>query len=269
MKKALAALLLFLTIVPPVATAAEQNSLSFDLGLELSHITYKEPQLMRESGLMYGIHGICSYYGQARVPAGVRLDGRLSTGTVTYTGQYSNGAPVEVSGIRDTMFELRGMLGIYNLGEPGAVLMPWVGLGYRYLHDGADRIPGGYERESNYYYVPILLERVPARRPGWSVGWTAEYDYFLSGTQYSYLSDFNPGLSDMTNRQSNGFGWRASVRFLWRDALRTVAVEPFVRYWRIGQSEQSLVTLNGSPYAVGWEPVNNSTELGVQVAVTF
>jgi hypothetical protein len=205
MTRALAALLVFMTFVPSLAAAAQQTDSPLDLGLELSHITYKEPQFMRESGVMYGVHGTYSYYGRQRIPAGVRLDGRLSTGTVTYEGQYSDGTPVQVSGIRDVMVEVRGMLGIYNLGEPGAVLMPWIGLGYRYLYDGADRIPGGYVRESNYYYIPILLEYVPAHRPGWSIGWAAEYDYFLSGAQYSDLSDYNPGLSDMTNRQSHGF----------------------------------------------------------------
>ncbi len=268
MIRMLTALLFFLLAIVSPAAAEEQPSSTLDLGFELSHITYKEPEI-REAGVMLGVHGVYSYYGALRVPAGLRLDGRLSGGSVTYTGQNTTGTPIEMSGILDSMFEVRGLVGIYNLGEPGARLIPWVGLGYRYLYDGADKIAGGYRRESNYYYVPILLERIPARRPGWSVGWTAEYDYFLGGKQHSYLSDSNAGYNDLTNTQKDGFGYRGSVRFIWREQQSTVTVEPFIRYWRIAQSESAAITYYGNPYATGFEPTNTSTEIGLQVAVTF
>ncbi|KAF0119468.1 MAG: hypothetical protein FD151_1999, partial [bacterium] len=35
---------------------------TWELGTEISHITYKEPDVMREKGMMYGIDGSYAYH---------------------------------------------------------------------------------------------------------------------------------------------------------------------------------------------------------------
>jgi len=50
----------------------------------------------------------------------------------------------------------------------------------------------------------------------------------------------------------------------------TYALEPFVRYWNIDRSEISGITYRRYQTGwVGWEPENNSTEIGIKFKVVF
>lgn len=220
---------------------------------------------MREDGFMVGVVG--SY---ARNTSAVRLkfDGTFSVGSVDYTGSYSDGTPVTYSGIPDTMFEVRATLGPTAFASAASAYLPYVGLGYRYLVDGADVMPGGYLRESNYTYIPIGIEARPTTTGPWRFEITLEYDHFLGGTQYSQLSDVDPGFSDMTNKQTSGMGYRASLRFV-KAGRHSLIIEPFYKYWKIDQSETADITYLGMPWGYGWEPKNNSTEFGLRIQGRF
>jgi hypothetical protein len=247
------------------AAAASLRPESFDAGLQLSHITYREPGLIRESGIMYGV--TASYTGVGRAIMG-KVDGTLSHGSVDYVGSYQDGTPLTISNIKDTMFEVRGVIGTTDFVYVTSYYLPYIGLGYRYLYDGADVAPGGYRRESNYLYIPLGIEGVPATRGAWSFGFTLEYDLFLRGTQCSHLSDADPGFNDVENEQSSGYGYRASLRFL-RSGTHDIIIEPFYKYWNIDESDAELLTFYGTPYAYVVEPENNSKELGIRVIMRF
>ncbi|MHB8845628.1 MAG: hypothetical protein ACYC7L_12890 [Nitrospirota bacterium] len=238
---------------------------SFDAGVQLSHITYKEPGLMRESGIMYGVTG--AYTGVGRDIL-VKLDGTLSAGEVEYVGSYSDGTPLTAKGIQDTMFEFRAALGLTEFIRKDTSFIPYLGLGYRFLYDGADAIPGGYRRESNYIYLPLGIEGMVLTKGNWRMGFTLEYDLFLSGRQYSYLSDVNPGYNDMENTQDSGYGCRASLKFI-LGGKRDLIIEPFAKYWKIDQSDTTVITSFGTPIGSGYEPANNSTELGLRLLMRF
>lgn len=234
--------------------------------IELSHITYKEPGLMSERGIMYGFNVFYSLVSDVQW----KVEGKLSTGQVAYTGALMDGTPLSISGIGDTMLEVRGLWG---LSKPHAPYFqgPFAGLGYRYLYDGADKSEYGYRRESRYKYVPLGYEYVYAdeSESGWTTGWVIEYDYFLSGSQVSHLSDHNPGVSDMTNEQKEGYGYRASLKFRKSTDRINLTIEPFVRYWNIAQSVMQTVTYYGYPVGYGYEPANNSTEIGVKLILRY
>jgi hypothetical protein len=238
---------------------------SFDAGLQLSHITYKEPGLMRESGIMYGVTGA---YTRVRPGLMWRIDGTLTTGQVEYVGSYWDGTPLTVKGIQDTMFETRAVLGPTDFVNISSYYLPFIGIGYRYLYDGADKMAGGYRRESNYIYIPLGVDGLVTTKGRWSVGFTAEYDMFISGKQYSYLSDADPGYNDMENTQDSGYGYRASLKFM-REGKQNLTIEPFVKYWKIDKSNTTTITYYGTPVGSGYEPSNNSTELGVRVLIRF
>jgi hypothetical protein len=239
---------------------------SFDAGVQLSHITYKEPGLMRESGIMYGVAGAYTRVGRGLM---WRVDGTLSTGEMEYVGSYWDGTPLTVKGIRDTMFETRAVLGPTEFVYLSSYYLPFVGVGYRYLYDGADTIPGGYQRKSNYLYIPLGVDGLVMMKGRWSMGFTAEYDLFVLGRQYSYLSDADPGLNNIKNTQNSGHGYRASLKLI-LDGKQQLVIEPFYKYWKIAESDVVPLTYYGAPTPYGGvEPSNNSTELGVRVFVRF
>ncbi len=245
--------------------AGPRQTESVDAGVEMSHITYKEPGIMKQTGIMYGVHAA---YEDHDGPSYWKIEGKLSYGQVDYTGSLSSGTPHTFNNINDYLIEMRGLKGLQG-GESPSPLQPYIGLGYRYLYDGSDKDIYGYRRESNYIYVPIGLERRPEMNPGWSFGAVIEYDLFLWGKQISHLSDVNPGYSDAQNSQSTGYGVRGSLLFYRKGAENDVIIEPFVRYWNIKESEVDLVTFNGSPYTYLVEPDNNSTEIGIKFRMRF
>jgi len=52
---------------------------------------------------------------------------------------------------------------------------------------------------------------------------------------------------------------------------RKVAVqfEPFIRYWKIQESDSDDMTIWGIPVGEAYEPKNNSTEIGAALKVRF
>jgi hypothetical protein len=146
------------------------------------------------------------------------------------------------------------------------VLTPYTGIAYRYLNDGLQGVPGGYERESNYYYSPIGLEINKEFANGWSWDTTLEYDIFWGGQQKSHLSQAMAGLSDVTNDQKDGYGYRISMKFQSKNGF---GIEPYYRYWNIEQSDPAVVTYEGTPAAIGVEPKNNSQEVGIMFSKKF
>ncbi|NOZ69954.1 MAG: autotransporter outer membrane beta-barrel domain-containing protein [Deferribacteres bacterium] len=235
-----------------------------EIAPQVSHIRYKEPQVMEEKGVMYGIGGSYAYHNKVmlKIQAGYSL-GQLD---------YKNSGTID--NIDNYMIELRGLGGYDIPVSKATVLTPYIGLGYRYLNDDSSgKISStgayGYERESTYYYSPIGIESVTQLNSAWSVGLTVEYDLFWEGKQKSHLSDVNASFSDLKNDQHQGYGWRGSVSLRKKGKKVSFVMEPFVKYWNIAKSERSFITVSGSIWGYGWEPENNSTEFGIKLAAIF
>lgn len=238
----------------------------FTLGTEVSYIKYEEPSYMEEKGMMYGIVGSYAYHDKRMM---VKLEGKFSYGQVDYDGAYQDGTPLTISGISDYMLELRCLLG-YDFVAKSITITPHLGMGYRYLQDNSqDKSDAGYERESNYIYIPIGLETIANLGNGWSLGTNIEYDLFLWGRQISYLSDVDPGYSAVENEQMKGYGIRGSISIAKKGKKVGFIIEPFIRYWNIKESREGYIIYNKIPVAYGIEPDNDSTEIGCKLAVTF
>jgi hypothetical protein len=262
------------------------GSKQIELGCETSNIVYRESNVMRENGLMYGISGSFIYYGwipllpfnyYAWLPALpedrnksnsiVKLEGKLSTGQVDYRNSGT------IDDIRDYMLEARVLVGPVFYNKKIATI-PYLGWGYRYLNDdsgGKISSTGayGYERESNYYYMPIGVNLITDFNHGWFIETNTEFDIFLGGRQISHLSDVVPELNDLTNNQENGYGLRGSLKI--RKGFETVdfIIEPFIKYWNIKESEKSNIAYNNVVIGYGYEPRNDSTEYGIKLAMQF
>ena len=128
------------------------------------------------------------------------------------------------------------------------------------MNDDASFDPSGYERESNYLYIPLGYQFDSSHKVGWSFGATAEFDLFLWGRQRTHWSDFNPVLPDIDYRQNSGYGYRVSLRFQHKSKDAIFTIEPFFRYWDIDKSEVELGTL---------EPANETLEYGIKLIWRF
>jgi len=257
---------------------------SIEIGTEISYFKYKEPGVMQEKGIMYGI--FADYTMHSGSPVALEsfgdiidqyinnyyfgIDGLFKYGQV----DYSSGSTGSIDNINDFMFEITGKAGYEIALNENTVLVPYTGVGYRYLNDdsgGKLSTTGaaGYERESNYVYIPFGFETNTLLADGWSWGFGAEYDLFVGGKQKSHLEDVSSSLSTVENDQDSGYGVRGSIKIAKQSEKINWMVEPFVRYWNVDNSSTAVVTCGGTPCAVGYEPANESLDYGVRIGGAF
>ncbi len=134
---------------------------------------------MTNEGTLYGVVGSYTFYrhriGGENALDGedansvswstLKFDGRLSAGEVDYDGSYMDGTPLSTRGTDDLLFDVRLLWGRH--WQPAEVISGvYAGLGYRYLNDDSSDQLGGYERESNYLYIPVgVSEGLRVGRP--------------------------------------------------------------------------------------------------------
>lgn len=253
----IAACVVVVGFMPQDSWAADAFGSGWDIGWETSAITYEEPNVMKQDGVMNGISASFTNHQETLA----RVDARYSWGTVDYT---SNGTG-EQSGVDDYLWEMRFLIGkdIYRGGDN--FITPYFGFGYRYLNDNSQgRLTttghSGYEREANYYYSPIGIWGGKRVCGSWLVSAMFEYDLFWRGVQRSNLSGAISGLDDVENEQNDGYGCRASVRIMKDNTRYVLFVEPFVCYWDIDRSEIALGFV---------EPENTSLEYGLKIGAYF
>lgn len=235
---------------------------------EISYIIYKEPSVMKSRGMMHGLIGSYIYHRGIMLKA----EGKGSWGRVDY---HNSGS---IDNIRDYMLEFRG-LGGWDLSLLKEISMtPYIGIGYRYLNDDSSgKVSSigahGYERESNYIYNPLGLEFNIDTKVNWLITQTVEYDYFWGGKQKSHLSDVSPLITNISNRQRKGYGFRASLGFRKQFKAVEFAFGPFIKYWSIKKSEEEVffdfITDPANPVWIGWEPKNRSKEMGIFMSLKF
>jgi hypothetical protein len=233
----------------------------FELGLEIYSHKYEEPGLMEQSGTFAGFVASYTKRGWVDTKSFVkgmgRLESQLAWGIVDYDGSLQDGTPFTQEGINDFTCDVRALLGA-DLLTDNSLSTFYVGLGYRYLFDGGGAHRHGYDRKSNYIYVPVGIESLMGLKNGWSWGWGAEYDFFITGRQESDLTAYGEGV--ISNDQSSGSGFRASIKFQKKFDNKDFVIEPFVRIWDIDDSAVS----NGY-----YEPKNKTTEIGIRFTLLF
>jgi hypothetical protein len=139
----------------------------FKVGPEISYIRYKEPNVMEEKGVMYGISASYTYHSKQNLLM-LGIEGIFSYGEVDYDGATVIGTPVTVENIPDYMLEFRGLIGT-DFPVKASYITFYTGIGYRYLNDDMhEKSTGGYERESNYLYSPIGLKIIAPLGNDWS-----------------------------------------------------------------------------------------------------
>ena len=241
---------------------------SFNLGLDGRYLDYEEDDLMEEDGWLYGIVGRYIYHGSNNFM--FETSANYVFGELEYDGETWGGTPVEADA-DDWIIECRGLFGgDYRINNNNAVTF-FTGVGYRYWNDEIDA-PGGYEREIQYWYLPIGIKTISSLNNSWTCGMSIEYDLFLSGEVKSHLSDVHPYLNDLKNDQDfgDGYGIKFSLKFdkkLTSDA--GVSIEPYITYWDIDKSDTATLTYYGTPIGYGYEPANETIAGGLQLNISF
>lgn len=252
-----------LMLVKGTAFAEEwENFFTSGIGLETYYHEYKEPGIMKNDGLFYGL----TYYLAYEKEALIRLEGLVSYGQV----DYSSTSTGESDDIDDFCVDTRVVVGHTVYDDKRAKVTPFIGFGYRFLQDDSEsRLTTtgniGYLRESNYYYSPIGLKILVRYDNGWSLAPEVEYDYFWSGEQESELG-YLPGYEDVKNDQEDGYGYRASLT-LSKDRGHGMgcSFKIFYRYWDIDDSEVTVDRFSNS-----WiEPKNETVEYGLNISLSF
>ncbi len=238
---------------------------------EVSQYRYREPGVMTNEGTLYGVVGSYTFRdprtrglwetddAEVRSWSTVRFEGRLACGEVDYDGSFMDGTPLSTRGTDDLLLDVR-LLGGREWQPARLINAVYVGLGYRYLNDDSSEQLGGYERESNYFYVPLGARKDFDLAGSWDLGLTGEFDVLIVGRQISHLSDADPDLPDVRNWQWPGFGAGLSVELRRRSAKFDLALAPFLRYWWVAESDLS------QGY---YEPENNTFEYGLSFIVRF
>ncbi len=231
------------------------------VGLELGHLDYDEPDVMELKGTMLGINGSLTHVAGNRSVWSV--EGRAAFGDIEYDGETWGGTPITRDSA-DYILEIRGLFG-WHLPNPGGYrLTPFAGLGYRYWNNQIEG-PGSYEREIHYLYSPLGLEYARRFDSKWAMSVSGEYDLFWSGGVESHLSDAGAGLPDVTNDQNSGSGFRTSWQLRRVLAKSVVSFGLVLRYWDIADSERAFIP--GVGYVI--EPANHTLEIAVPVSVEW
>ncbi|MBP7052110.1 MAG: hypothetical protein KBE65_13930 [Phycisphaerae bacterium] len=236
---------------------------------EVSRYKYREPGVMTNEGTLYGVVASCTFHGLGRsvlTPFGtdgnetLAIEGRLGFGEVDYEGSdMDTGTPISMGGNDDFLIDLRVLLGSECLAAKG-LDMVYAGLGYRYLNDDSSSQLGGYERESNYLYIPLGLRPDIKLTTRWTLSPTCELDILLIGHQISHLSDADPQKPTVRTWQWPGFGAGLFLDLRHRGRHVDFALAPFLRYWWLADSSTS------EGY---YEPENNTFEYGLSLVGRF
>jgi len=237
------------------AAVAQRDPLAtrggWEVGLQGSTYEYEEPAFALLEGDRFGVTGSYTFLGPEHIHS--RIEARYSYGELDYTGSGT------LADVPDHLVELRAVAGRdYRAGR--MIWVPYAGLSYRHLYNDLRGVTStgqiGYRRISRYYYVPLgVALRIPLGSQ-WVMVPQLEYDAFANGRQRSYLGDTGLDLSDVTNRQQEGWGARAQLVFEgWRWSIGL-----WTQYWDIEDSEIQMG---------GLEPANTTRESGVEVRYRF
>jgi len=245
-----------------------------ELGVTISSYSYSEPSInVSMKATNWGVDYTGTYaFGNDFFVLG---NANYNSGQVNYSGTGTQ------SGIPQYYYDIKGVVG-YDFAFEGFNLSPYVGFGYRFLSQqwgGITTSTGaaGYDRQSTYNYLPLgVIHRFAINDDRAKIETTLEYDYLISGNQYSGLSSLNgsrggntySGIPNSNNTQNSGYGLNLTVMYK-EDSW---GVGPYFKYWNIQQSQTNtaVITINGTRYnSSAYEPANNTKEYGLKAIYRF
>jgi len=213
-----------------------------------SYITYKEPSIMNEQGVLRGISGDLFY--RVNNSLNLNVQGKLLSGNLEYTGATFDGTPLSQT-TDDLIREYRGLveLKIKNY-------VPYAGYGYRYWRND---LVISYVRDTTYYYLPIGIKYLFNK-----FYFNYEYRHFLYGINKSFMSDVSTSRSDVIMRQNDGRGYSFEAGMIFKIKYFDLKFAAQYERWEVDDSE---ISNDGVDNLV--EPHNSTNALSLIVGVLF
>lgn len=266
-------LFLVCALAPGAVDALEPKTHTITLSPEAGYYDFKETA-MEENGFLYGLSGSYTYRGESWVEqfskVMLKVDGRIIFGRVDFNGYLYDDRYYEIQDVKNFISEFRGLVGYDFSIFSDTTITPFAGIGYRYLKDQLQKVNAGYRRVSEYLYTPLGFETNTPLAKGWSAGVKAEYDFFWSGKQTTYLSDLDPLFGDVDNDQDSGYGFKISIQIRKEMSDKNYIFEPYVDYWSIDSSEVKPVFHTGVQAAKSQQEFENTSIIvGMKVGVEF
>ena len=246
-------------------TAADRDrkKTSFEFGAESFHYDFDSKDGNSRYGNLFGVFGAVTYrlgpeedLARSNNITMVKVDTHLAQDIDAF------------------MFDGRGLAGFDFITANNTRFTPYTGIGYRYLRDkdagdteAIEEIysPSGFytngakavKEEFKYLYIPIGFELNRPILSRWAVQLNCEFDVILEGRSTRRYNDLGPliisgddGSSHIPDamefNHDKGYGWRASVKFLRSAEEVDIYIEPFIRFWKLEDSDIEQFSTDGS-----------------------
>jgi len=252
MKKTIGlAVLMIFILTGSAAMGGVIEDIEMEAGLEVGDFHYRESHIMREDGWQGGVYGSIAIL--AARPWYFQFYMSMVGGDVEYDGGYHSGGSLK-GDTSNYIFNFRGIAG-FMIGEDGFCIMPYSGLGYRYLNNDLNDLGvGGYEREQAYLYLPLGVDisTTLSSSGQWKIGLKSEFDWMFHGENKS-------GDIEFDGQDGRGVRFIPYIRYDINDKIG-LKLEIFGEYWKINDSDVNQGYL---------EPENASNYYGGKFGVVF
>jgi len=261
----------------------------YSLAVEAFDYRYHEPSLMKVDGMMLGVHGSYTHrmhfnreissFREVFQTSGINMIRWDMRYTADNNMKYRSTDTGALKGEKHSIFETRVVVGYDFPYKTKHLFTPYVGLGYWFLndHDGRKQSTTGhwsYDREQEYWYLPVGIDYQMDFKTDWSLRLNLEYDFLIEGENKSYVcglsSSFGIFGEDGVHKQTKGHGYRGSLKVARDVGPVELFVEPFFLIWHINDSDL-LGWVNSEGTVVGYtlEPDNRTTQYGAKLGINF
>lgn len=260
-------LFLFFTFMLFAAFAHADNpfeSRKHKLGIGVDYWRYKEPGVMTDQGPLYVVE-----YEFRNVFNNIlftQFSADIAAGITQYEGaDLATGTPLEFHQT-NTLGRLQFYVGAsLDSIAYGLAIIPKIGILYRTLTDHDDEFSGDYQRDQEYFVVPIGLEAVYNFHNNRQFSFGAWFSASFSGTNKTYLTDVG-GDRDLTLKQKNGSGFEVYFTY----SFNQYYISGVFNQWHVDDSEfkeANLPALGGMN--TFYEPENKTVSFGARVGFHF
>jgi hypothetical protein len=262
--------LFLLTLVSSavLASAAVQTP-EVNVGVNESQVTYKGQtgEFAKHQGYLHGFTVQMRYPPTQQLPVQFAVDFTFAQGRV----DYQTHAATYAADSKDRLYNIVGTVA-RTVPFEGKQIISYTGFGFRNYRDNAEAVTSstgnqGYDSRFSTLYTPIGVRSAVGQFGGWHVTANAEYQYFWTDTQKTYVS-----TTPYTEENNKGYGARFGFDMQQRTAYGDVTVNPYYQYWNHKHANQGSVSAQVAPgtgqvTAFNFPQVGRSTEAGIAFSI--